>query len=66
MENKRKTPRKSIFEMVNSQKSSWVLQHYKKVNKYLLNNYSANVEILHHLSIMYAILSKYNFDVKRM
>ena len=32
MGNKGKTPRKSVFEMVNSQKGSCIPQHYKKVS----------------------------------
>ena len=32
METKGETPRKSVFEMVNSQKGTCILQHYKKVS----------------------------------
>ena len=31
MGNKGKTPRKSVFAMVDSQKGSYILQHYNKV-----------------------------------
>ena len=47
-------------------KRSELVSKCQHANKYLLNNYKAN-DLLFQKSIrIYAILSKYNFDVKRM
>ena len=45
-------------------KHSELVSKCRHANKYLLNNYKANDEVLQHPSRIYAILTKYNFDVK--